>query len=331
MWCSVSSSTCSSVLSRSSRARSNGPATQIKWQPRLLPQPPRAYCFALPPQSPIDPPAPLPPGRRLDHLRLPVLRVPRTRVRSTSCRPTHLASAALQRRTSSSPLQPQRHRACCRPRPGSSWSRNHSRCCANDNGSSGPAPPLHQRRLLSSSPRPPLLTPRRAPPPSAPRTAPAAAPPPRTPARTRAITRVASSECPPSSKKLSSTHPLQAQHLRPDPAQQLFHRRARRPYCPPSRTDHSGAGSAAGPPSRSASAATPPTPPPPLGTMYSGNRSRKCSPQLRHRRQLRSGLPPPHTPPAASAPLSLLPHHHHRLRTPGCSRSAASISPGSIR
>ena len=47
--------------------------------------------------------------------------------------------------------------------------------------------------------------------------------------RTRDTTRVASSECPPSSKNSSSTPtPLDAQHLRPDPRQHLLHGGARR-------------------------------------------------------------------------------------------------------
>ena len=119
----------------------------------------------------------------------------------------------------------QRDRVGRRSAP-SSRSRNHSRRCANDSG-------ISAGRATGTQRRPRRLRLRRdarpAPPRSAPRTGCGSRA--RRPGveRMRLISRVASSECPPSSKKSSSMPTaLDAQHLGEQPAQHLLLRRARR-------------------------------------------------------------------------------------------------------
>ena len=108
------------------------------------------------------------------------------------------------RPASSSPVSRTRQRHVVGPRRlPSSWSRNHSRCCANDSGSRsgrGPRAPAPAGR-----PRPSLGEPRPARPGSAPRTGRRMVSSAPSTARIRAISRMASSEWPPRSKKLSSS------------------------------------------------------------------------------------------------------------------------------
>ena len=145
------------------------------------------------------------------------------------------------------------------------------------------APPASSGGITGSAAVQPALLPSAppTPPPSALRTAPAAATRSANISRTREITCVASSEWPPSSKKLSCTptarHP---QHLAPDPRQQFFHRRprlphtthSRCPYAPPpapaARCRSTFPFGVSGNSSSSTNCA---------GTMYSGNCSCRCS------------------------------------------------------
>ena len=118
-------------------------------------------------------------------------------------------------------------------------------------------------------------------------------------------------------------HPLQPQHLRPDPRQHLLRRRPRRhvPRPPPARTPAPAA--PCGPACRSASAAAPParrTPPAP------------CTPAGCRRRCSRSSRPPPplaapRTPPAACRPARPRAPPPRASRTSGCSATARPRSP----
>ena len=92
--------------------------------------------------------------RRVDHLMGD--RRPRPRPAGSAApraapppRPAPRRSAAdVERRRPAAPASAR----CTRPTPGSSWSRNHSRCCANDSGS-GPVPGHRRRSAARSSPR----------------------------------------------------------------------------------------------------------------------------------------------------------------------------------
>jgi hypothetical protein len=58
----------------------------------------------------------------------------RTTVRSVSCRRTISLTASRKAGTSSAPLNRQTAGMLCGPQPASSWSMNHSRCCAKEAG-----------------------------------------------------------------------------------------------------------------------------------------------------------------------------------------------------
>ena len=63
-----------------------------------------------------------------------------SRVRSTSCRVTNAPSAAVNASTDTAPLSWTRAGRLYSTESGSSWARNHNRCCANDNGNGPPRP-----------------------------------------------------------------------------------------------------------------------------------------------------------------------------------------------
>ncbi len=231
MWCMHSSSTCSSSPSRSSRARNSGPAARSKGRAGFL-----ARAAASSP-----PPAPPRPARRGPRrgarsprtARSPATGAPSTSrktVRRASCRRTISPSARSSAAASSAPpsrsacgdvvegaprLEPvqepepllregerQRPRALRTGATGGSAGAPARRVSSTRAASSATVGPSNSARSGSSTPNS---------------------------CRTRETTRVASSECPPSSKKSSvDAHPLQAQHLRPDPRHHLLRRRARR-------------------------------------------------------------------------------------------------------
>ena len=169
-------------------------------------------------------------------------------VRSASWRRDDRVQA---RRSAARPARPPAAAAwgCGRLRcPGSSWSRNHSRCCAKESGSLGAGRgPRGIERRAPGRPRGRLDAPRAS---SASvgrlEESRAAAAPRREPARTRETTRVASSEWPPSSKKSSRTaHPLQPSTSRPDLRERLLGRACAAPRSRASAdAAPSGAGSA---------------------------------------------------------------------------------------
>ena len=130
--------------SRSSAARSSGPARQVERARASsrgqAPQPPpRARPRAEAARSTTgsgDRP------RRADDLHRAGRRAPAKVVRSASWRRTISSRLAPQRRARRArPREAQRRRACCRPAlPGSSWSRNQSRCWAKDRGAASLRP-----------------------------------------------------------------------------------------------------------------------------------------------------------------------------------------------
>ena len=157
------------------------------------------------------------------------------------------------------------------------------------------------------------------------------APPPPAACRTREITCTASSECPPSSKKLS-WRPTRStpQHLGPDLGQRLLDLALRRLVAARARSaSPSGAGSALRSSlpfgvSGSASSRTKAA-----GTMYSGSRSARCARSASHVQPRSSADAVRHQPLVARRVLA---RQHHRLAHAADARSSrASISPSSMR
>ena len=142
----------------------------------------------------------------------------------------HFVQRALQRFNIQLPFQPHCSRNVVGHTPGSNWSRNHKRCCACDSGnccSATPAPAAAPSLSLRHAV--PLQPARPNPPPSGAQTTPATATPLQTPRALATLNCVASSECPPNSKKLSCTPTRGTRStLAHRPAQQLFLWRARR-------------------------------------------------------------------------------------------------------
>ena len=227
-------------------------------------------------------------------------------VRRLSCRSTRSHSARLQRRAVQPPHKPHRtagsHRGCC-------WRRRIRSCrwrCRRP-------PPAGPGTTAGAAHRTAGSRPDAAPPPAAPRSAAAPtssrsdsaatlgasnrlriATSTSSAARIRPISRVASSECPPSSKKLSS-RPTRStpQHLGKQPAQHRLLRRRAAPGALAGRTS-SGAGSA-----RRSSL--------PFGV--SGSRSSTTKRRRHHVLRQRSA-PAPHASACGIAPPPRLRRHH---------------------
>ena len=208
MWWRFNSSTCSCPPSRSRAARTRGPRARSNG--RAASSAARRRASAV--RSAAGRAVRSMPGRaiarrvwRRDHLHRPpsAAKV----VRSASWRRTIVARICASQAGSSAPCDARAPAGCCRPRPGSRRSRNHSRSWAKESGG-GPVSSAADRRPARGSPR------RRAPRRARPRTRRASSrtvgasksartgsSTPKTP-RSRDITRVASSEWPPRSKKL---------------------------------------------------------------------------------------------------------------------------------
>ena len=312
MWCRVSSSTCSAGASRSSVARSSGPRRQVERAPGLLARPARAASASRRPAGS---------AREVDHRQRRAARpgaitlhAARRRraakvVRSASWRRDDLGEArARGPATSSAPSQPHGASGCCRRGlPGSSWSRNQSRCWAKDSGSVAVA--RHAARAAARPARSGAAGARLDPPRRAPATVGAS-----------------------NSARSGSSTPKAVAHPRDDlggqqrVAAQLeevvvrrppARRRAPRPRCRPAaprsacaaprRLLAGGAGARpgraapCGPPCRWASAAARPGARRPTGTMYSGSRSPQEGAQLGRRRGAPAGRAR-RRPPAACRP-----------------------------
>ena len=136
MWCMVTTSTCSSSPhlhqqppQQRPRARSNAAAP---------PPPPLAAPLPPPPPAPANPPAaaslPRPP---LSPAPPPLYRLEPRPQRFVP--PHDLRDTPLQRLHLQLSPQPHHRRYVVGPRPGSSCSMNHNRCCAYDSGSRPPA------------------------------------------------------------------------------------------------------------------------------------------------------------------------------------------------
>ena len=155
MWCMVSSSTCSSRPAAAARPRSSGPRARSNGRPRLLRG--QAQRLRLARRSPAGPTGRRPAARSgaggCDHLHRRARPAPRRwcaapRGGARSRRGARSSAADVQRAR-----QPQRRRACCRAAlPGSSWSRNQSRCWANESGRAPSRGTGHERRRPTRAP-----------------------------------------------------------------------------------------------------------------------------------------------------------------------------------
>ena len=259
-------------------------------------------------------------------------------VRRLSCRSTRSHSAPSSAARSSAPLKPHRQRdhigAAASPpaAPGTTAAAAHTTAGSRRT----PRCSRHQRRAAQ----------RRIPPPTDSRACRCSRRQPATlgasnrlridtstpsAARIRLISRVASSECPPSSKKLSSTPTRSTpQHLGKQRAQDRLLRRARRTMRLPDDDQAPAPAARAGRACRSASAAADPAPRAPTAPCSPASCRPQRSPQ---RSSVHAPLPPPppHSRSAAGRPSPVRPRDHHSLRHTLLPRSTASISPGSIR
>ena len=197
MWCSSSSSTCS----LRGRAQTDAPATAARARaqtppPRQLPAPRASSSSRTRARPPARP-------RRAALAGSPA--AVRPRARETSCAGSRGAPPHRKRRssaaTSSAPVKPHRHRNVVgrAPCPLQPMQEPEPRCAYDSGISAGRATPAGQRAPACAATR---AAP--APQPWAPRTAPRIDISTSRLARIRLISRVASSEWPPSSKKLSS-------------------------------------------------------------------------------------------------------------------------------
>ena len=328
MWCMASSSTCSSAPSRSSAARKSGPG-----RGRTPAAPPRsARCRTAASRS-----ASLErrqvlhrqgePAEGRDHLHGRAVRLGEDRPQRL-VPADDLAQRALQRRLVQRAAQAPGHGDVVGRRSPAPAGRGTRAAPARRRAAARPCAPPAPRAAAPAAPRGASPPPARASPatvgPS--NSARSGSSTPNT-SRMRETTRVASSECPPSSKKLSSTPTRSsAQHLRPDPRQHLLRRGARRHVRvrPPTRAPAPAA--PCGPACRWASAAARPATTNAAGTMYSGS-----APAQRARAAPSASAPPTTYATSRRSPGTSSRATTAASRTPACCRSAASISPGSMR
>ena len=329
MWCMPSSSTCSSSASRSSDARKSGPAARSNGAARLLGRALRASPPRARPRAAPTGPRPGARSRRTGAITCtgaPSASAERGPQRLVAAH--DLAQGALQRRGVQRARAAAAPRACCTPcspaaaGPGTTAAPARRRAAAALAAPRGPpaaSAGTSAAAQLLHAPRPAAAT-------VGPRTGRAGAAPRRTPrAPARPPAWPAASARPGRRSCRARRRASSAQHLRPDPGQHLLHRRARR-HVRSAPAGAPGAGSA-----RRSSL--------PLGVRGSRVQDdergrhhvlRQAAAQVRAQ-LVRRPPPPPRTPPAAARPARPRAATTAHSRTPGCRRSAASISPGSMR
>ena len=340
MWCMVKSSTCSLVRQPQQRARSSGPAARSNG--RAPPPRARARSVRLARVRPRqirqvrDRDDGRAPRRSIDLHRLAVARGEARAQRLVPARrppPGARSSARHVQRAVAAAARP----ACCTPRSrapagrGTTAAAARTRAAAARRAAPRPAarsPRGRARRGACASTRSASVRP-----PWAPRTARAgAAPRPARRARARprawpaASARPASkkSSCTPTRSTPSTSAQMPASSSSAGVRGATYAVRVRRRTRP-------ARGAPGGPPCRWASAAARPAPRTRDGTMYSGSRSSSARAQLR-RAAARPALRRDQVRHQAPVARRVLAHERRRRpRTAGCARSAASISPSSMR